>query len=122
MHARLVIFRAIVVPPDFPAAAATSQVDSLPSYMAAEARAALTSLVGGVTDVSFELRVEEASQPWRAILAAADDVDADVIVLGSHGYHGWDHVLGTTAGKVANVAQRNVFVVHERQPPPGVRP
>ncbi len=124
MGARIVLFRAIVVPPDFPPAAATTEVDTLPSYMAAQARAALTSLAArGITaGVPFELRVEETSQPWRAILAAAESIDADVIVLGSHGYHGWDHVLGTTAGKVANVAHRSVFVVHDRERPSGVSP
>ena len=39
---------------------------------------------------------------------------ADLIVLGSHGYHGLDRLLGTTAGKVVNLARRNVLVVHGR--------
>jgi nucleotide-binding universal stress UspA family protein len=51
-------------------------------------------------------------QPWRLILTNAQRLGADLIVLGSHGYGGWDRVLGTTAGKVANLADRNVFVVH----------
>ena len=86
----------------------TTEVDTLPSYMAAKARAALTSLAASAADVSFDLRVEESSQPWRAILAAAESVDAEVIVLGSHGYHGWDHVLGTTAeqGRQCRAPQR----------------
>jgi hypothetical protein len=57
----------------------------------------------------------QADQPWRAILAAADTVDAELIVLGSHGYHGWDRILGTTAGKIANLAQRNVLIVLDRK-------
>ena len=38
----------------------------------------------------------------------------DLIVLGSHGYHVLDRILGTTAARVANLAHRNVFVVHDR--------
>ena len=38
----------------------------------------------------------------------------DLIVLGSHGYGTLDMLLGTTAGRVANIATRNVLVVHER--------
>ncbi len=38
----------------------------------------------------------------------------DLIVLGSHGYGGIDRLLGTTAAHVANRAERNVLVVHER--------
>jgi nucleotide-binding universal stress UspA family protein len=36
----------------------------------------------------------------------------DLIVIGSHGYHGLDRVLGTTAARVSNLARRNVLVVH----------
>jgi nucleotide-binding universal stress UspA family protein len=53
-----------------------------------------------------------AAQPWRAILQAADDLDVDLIVLGSHGYGGLDRILGTTAGKVTNGSARNVLVIH----------
>lgn len=61
------------------------------------------------------LVISEQEPAWKAILATADQEDADLIVIGSHGYHGWDHVLGTTAGKVANVATRSVLVVHTRE-------
>jgi nucleotide-binding universal stress UspA family protein len=35
-------------------------------------------------------------------------------VIGCHGYSGLDRVIGTTAGKVVNHADRSVFVVRER--------
>ena len=54
-------------------------------------------------------------QPWRTIIDVADEIGADLIVVGSHGYHGLDHLLGTNAAKVANQACRNVLVV--RGPP-----
>ena len=36
---------------------------------------------------------------------------ADLIVVGSHGYSGIDHLLGTTAARVVNHADRSVLVV-----------
>ena len=49
--------------------------------------------------------------PWSAICAAAREHDADLIVLGAHGYDAVDHILGTTAAKVVNHADRSVLVV-----------
>ena len=51
--------------------------------------------------------------PWRAIEKAANEWNADLIVVGSHGYHGLDRVLGTTALKVVSHADRSVLVVRE---------
>jgi nucleotide-binding universal stress UspA family protein len=45
----------------------------------------------------------------------ARTVDVDLIVLGSHCYHGLDRVLGTVAAKVVNRADRDVFVVRGRR-------
>jgi nucleotide-binding universal stress UspA family protein len=61
-----------------------------------------------------DIRIEESSQPWRSILAAGEAVNASLIVLGSHGYHGWDRVLGTTAGNLANRALRSIMIIHDR--------
>jgi nucleotide-binding universal stress UspA family protein len=115
-HARVVLFRAIFIPPDF-TPGPSGHPDSLPEYLKREARAQLTAFAATAPDLSCEARVEHAAQPWSAILAAAKAVDAETIVLGSHGYHGWDRVLGTTAGKVANLADHNVFVVHHPRAP-----
>ena len=115
MNAHAVLYRALEASPDFTPPGAAG-IDPLPAYLEAKARAQLTSLAATAPDVHCELRIEESLQPWRAILAAADAVRADMIVIGSHGYHGWDRILGTTAGKVANLSHRSVFVVHERLP------
>ncbi len=49
--------------------------------------------------------------PWDGICRAAREHDADMIVIGSHGYGALDRLLGTTAAKVVNHADRNVLVV-----------
>jgi nucleotide-binding universal stress UspA family protein len=113
LRARLVLYRALVIPPDFSAPGEAKGPDELPKYLEKEANAEFLALKMRAPDVPCEVRIDETDQPWRAIVAAGDAVNADLIVLGSHGFHGWDHMLGTTAGKVANRAHRNVMIIHE---------
>ena len=49
--------------------------------------------------------------PYRSIESAAEMEDVDLIVIGSHGYHSLDRILGTTAAKVVNHTDRAVLVV-----------
>jgi nucleotide-binding universal stress UspA family protein len=49
--------------------------------------------------------------PWQAVCKAALEENVDLIVIGSHGYSGIDHLLGTTAAKIVNCADRSVLVV-----------
>ena len=51
--------------------------------------------------------------PWSAICAAAREHDVDLVIVGSHGYEGVDHLIGTTAAKVVNHCDRSVLVVRE---------
>ena len=61
--------------------------------------------------------VREGLLPWRGILASSDELDVDLIVLGSHGYRRAADVLGTTAMRVVSLARRPVLVVRDRLPP-----
>ena len=60
--------------------------------------------------IRWETRVETAVA-WQAICHAAQTVEADLIVIGAHGYGGLDRILGTTAARVVNHADRSVLVV-----------
>lgn len=112
--ARMLLFRAIDVPPEFPPSAHVEGSDPLPAILAERARAQLEALAHGNPRADVEHPVIVVGQAWRAIVATADRLDVDLVVIGSHGYHGIDHLLGTTAGKVANHAHRNVLIVHPR--------
>lgn len=107
--------RAISVPPEFPAAAAGSRTDPLPTHLTQEASEAIARIVSSVPSRNIVSRppIVRVGEPWRLIIEVGDDIAADLIVIGSHGYHGLDRILGTTAARVANVAHRNVLVVHE---------
>ena len=107
------LFRALAVPPDFPAAARNAP-DDVPGLMEGEVREALRKLAARSPRLVVEPPDLDTPQAWRAILAAAERIDADLIVVGSHGYQGWDRVLGTNAARVADHADRSVLVVHPR--------
>ena len=55
----------------------------------------------------------EMGVPWVSICEWARRNHADLIIVGSHGYSGLDHVIGTTAAKVVNHAPCSVLVVRD---------
>jgi nucleotide-binding universal stress UspA family protein len=60
------------------------------------------------------IAVKEAPT-WKGIAHAADDRDASLIVLGSHGKSGFTGVfLGSVASAVAAHSGRTVLIVHKR--------
>jgi nucleotide-binding universal stress UspA family protein len=55
----------------------------------------------------------EKSPTWKGIAEVADDRDARLIVLGSHGRSGFAGALvGSVAGAVAAHSRRSVLIVH----------
>lgn len=114
LGATLRVVQVITVPAEFPPAAAASHADPLPVHLNELAVRYLKELAARAPLIETGEPIVAVGQPWRAILDTARELDVDLIVVGSHGYHGWDRVLGTTAGKVANSADRSVLVVHER--------
>jgi universal stress protein F len=109
--AKLVLFRSFGIPPELRLAWPASDL-SLEVALRTQARTYLDTcakslpreLLGGV-------RVD-VGVPWQAVCAAALNENADLIVIGSHGYSGVDHLLGTTAARIVNHADRSVLVVH----------
>jgi nucleotide-binding universal stress UspA family protein len=113
-RAPLVLFRAVDVPPEFPPAAATHHADELRPKLLADATKELDELaaVARALGVETTTDVVASTEPWRAIIDAAQSRGADAIVVGSHGYHVIDRLLGTTAARVADRAKSLVIVVH----------
>ena len=57
----------------------------------------------------------EAAPTWKGIVTGADEHDASLIVLGSHGRTGLGTVLiGSVAEAVAAHSKRSVLIVHRR--------
>jgi nucleotide-binding universal stress UspA family protein len=62
----------------------------------------------------------EAAPTWKALVKLADEKDASLIVLGSHGRTSLAHaLLGSVAGAVASHSCRSVLIVHRRKSPAG---
>jgi len=113
--AQVLLFRSIGVPTDLPPTAYSIPVDEVPRLLQRQAEDALAELAKGVPpELCAGLRVS-LGVPWPTIEQIAAEEDVDLIVIGSHGYHGLDRVLGTTAAKVVNHADRSVLVVRDAQ-------
>jgi len=60
-----------------------------------------------------EARVGVGPTPWQEIVGAADELDAEVIAIGSRGRTGLKKVLlGSVASAVAQHSGRSVLIVH----------
>jgi nucleotide-binding universal stress UspA family protein len=108
---KLHLFRSVGIPAGMPSDAwkltETSLLETLrdeaTKYLAQQATTLPPEILGGC-DV-------EVGVAWDAICARAQHIGADLIVVGSHGYGTIDRLLGTTAAKVVNHADRSVLVV-----------
>lgn len=109
--AKLVLFRAVGIPVDLPFSAIAKSPEDVLKVLEERARAELHELARTVAaSLPHEIRIETGNA-WQTICDTARTISADLIVVGSHGYGGLDRVLGTTAARVVNHADRSVLVV-----------
>jgi universal stress protein F len=108
---KLVLYRAITVSPDLPREVLVETDRRLEDVLLANARDDLARTAAHLRPELVEKVVTAFAIPWDGICRAAREGEVDLIVIGSHGYSGIDRILGTTAGKVVNHADRNVLVV-----------
>jgi nucleotide-binding universal stress UspA family protein len=111
--AQIHLLRVLTIDPSF-APAAHVTPDGLEPKLIADAYYELKKWMASVAGVAFGPAMVVLGDPWRQILEVARAADVDLIVIGSHRYHGVDRILGTVASKVVNHADRDVFVVHRR--------
>lgn len=110
-QAKLHLFRSVGLPPEVDQELITRSSVSLLDLLADRAKSELADLAKTVpTEILAGSRVR-TGVPWDAICHEADELGADLIVVGSHGYSGLDRLLGTTAAKVVNHARCSVLVV-----------
>lgn len=109
--AKLVLVRAIGLPRDLPHEAYAKSPDEVVDVLRERAVSELESLARAVPNgVSFTTRTE-VGVPWQVIGAVGHELGVHMIVIGSHGFSGVDRLLGTTAARVVNHADRSVLVV-----------
>jgi len=115
--ARLVLLRAVglpaEVPQDFWKTTEEPLLDVLKKHAEQYLREELAKVPSEVA-CGFEIGV---GAPWQVVCDAARRDQADLVVIGSHGYAGFDRLLGTTAAKVVNHATCSVLVVRQPHDP-----
>lgn len=77
------------------------------------ARARLATLADSIADLSGVEHHVETGSIYRGILAVAERIGADLIVLSSHRPEMKDYLLGANASRVVRHARRSVFVVRD---------
>jgi universal stress protein F len=112
--ARMSLLRAVGIPPELNKIVSVDLGANVIETLQAKAKEDLDLLAQDVPKSLIEGIHVHVGTPWDTICREAKLVDCDVVVLGSHGYGGFDRVLGTTAAKVVNHCDRSVFVVRER--------
>lgn len=110
-NAKLVLFRAVGVPKDIPLEAFSLGPDDVARLLEKQASDDLKRVLAHVPAEIAEGTRVLFGPPWAAIEQAAKESDADLIIIGAHGYGKLDRILGTTAAKVVNHADRPVLVI-----------
>jgi nucleotide-binding universal stress UspA family protein len=111
--AKLRLLRAVGLPPELPATLWAMPPNQLLESFLVTARREIDELAKSAPPELVEGSSATVGVAWDTICAAAREHDADLIVIGSHGYGLLDRLLGTTAAKVVNHADRSVLVVRE---------
>jgi nucleotide-binding universal stress UspA family protein len=109
--AKLTLFRTIGLTPELAHDILGESVDAISQKLVDRA---MDALLRYREDVPTELldAVEVAvGAPWASICHKAQTIDADLVMVGSHGYNVVERALGTTAAKVADAAPCSVLVV-----------
>ncbi|MGI9463822.1 MAG: universal stress protein [Aestuariivirgaceae bacterium] len=97
-------------------------IPDLPGYVAAELPTSITDkihsdAIANLKTIASELSLTDScdlllrsGRPHSQILQAADEIDADLIVIASHQPGLEDYLLGSVAGKVVRHAKCSVLV------------
>jgi nucleotide-binding universal stress UspA family protein len=109
--AKLVLFRSVGLPPELDKEFLAMSPNDVAGELMSRAKRELASLAGDAPPETIDSVHVRVGTPWDAICTEARELDCDLIVIGSHGYSGLDRLLGTTAAKVVNHADRSVLVV-----------
>lgn len=107
--AKLILFRAVSIAP-IPEDFQTDEA-SYGELLERRGREQVNALAHYVDPGLVERIHVEIGIPSEAICKVAREDDVDCIVIGSHGYGTLERMLGTTAAKVVNHADRSVIVV-----------
>jgi len=108
---KLTVLRAVMQPLELPPEAYTVSPVQLVEMLREQAQKELEALTSSGPKELFETVEARIGTPWQVVCDGAREVQADVVVIGTHGYGVLDRLIGTTAARVVNHAKCSVFVV-----------
>lgn len=111
LGAKLCLLRAVGLPPEVDQEMFVHAAADLIDTLKAKAKNDLAGIAKHVPDTMIDSVDVLIGTPWDTICREAKSIDADLVVIGSHGYSGFDRIIGTTAAKVVNHCDRSVLVV-----------
>lgn len=114
LGAKLLLVTSVGLPPEVPPHFWAASSLDLSSILIENAKKTLGAIAETLPAGSVEAMLVEIGTAWDVICRLAKAHDADLIVIGSHGYGGLDRLIGTTASRVVNHADRSVFVVRAK--------
>jgi universal stress protein A len=85
-------------------------IEGLHAEAAKHARSGLVELAASV-DIPAHRAHNVLGQPAREIRELAKEIDADLIVMGGHGKHGWDLLFGSTSSGVTHGVTCDLLIV-----------
>ena len=88
------------------------------SYGAEELQALAHDFHPSFTPIAWGQHYCRFGSPGQVIVDLAVEIQANLIVVGSHGYGILDRIIGTTAARIVNNAHCSVLVVRARAPVP----
>jgi len=112
--AQLILLNSVGLPIDFPSDALGLSPSVLPGIMEDAARRDMEARAGALPPGLVQKIDVQIGTPWQVVCSEATKENVDLIVIGSHGYSGLDRVIGTTAGRIVNHADRPVLVVRAK--------
>jgi nucleotide-binding universal stress UspA family protein len=112
--ARLCLLRSVGVPPEIDQEMLVRAAADIVETMLASAKREIAELAKDLPATLIDSVHVHVGAPCDMICREAAELDCDMVVLGSHGYSGFDRILGTTAGKVVNRCDRSVLVVRSK--------
>jgi nucleotide-binding universal stress UspA family protein len=111
IDAPLALLRAVRWPVELPASLYVGDDPAVMTKLAEESRRELAALARDVPSTMMAGLHVAVGPPWQAICDEGKRLDARLIVIGAHGYGGLERLVGTTAARVVNHADRSVLVV-----------
>jgi nucleotide-binding universal stress UspA family protein len=112
--ARLCLLRSVGVPPEIDQEMLVHAAADIVETMLTRAKQEIAELAKDLPATLIDSTHVHVGTPWDTVCREATELDCDMVVIGSHGYSGFDRILGTTAGKVVNRCDRSVLVVRPK--------